>query len=110
MNETQFKTKVEKFLEEEKCWYIKYWGGGGFTKSGIPDILACCKGHFFGIELKVHPNKPSKLQEHVLTNIDDAGGVAIVLYPEDFEEFKKLVRELKHTSTIRTAHEPFLYN
>lgn len=46
MNETGFKKKVEQFLEDEGFWYIKYWGGGGFTKSGIPDILACIHGHF----------------------------------------------------------------
>jgi prophage antirepressor-like protein len=29
-----------KFLRVQNIWYVKYWGGGQFTKAGIPDILA----------------------------------------------------------------------
>lgn len=106
INESDFKKKVEKFLEDEGFWYIKYWGGGGFTKSGIPDILACVHGHFFGIELKVRPNKPTKLQWYHLDKIEAAEGIAIVLYPEDFEIFKNLCRKLQ--PTIKTESERFL--
>ena len=29
--EKQFENKVKKFLENEKCWFIKYWGGAAYT-------------------------------------------------------------------------------
>ena len=60
--EKQFENKVKKFLENEKCWFIKYWGGAAYTKSGIPDLLICCNGYFLGIELKGEHGKPSELQ------------------------------------------------
>ena len=50
--EKNFENKVKDFLKKEGCWYVKYWGGGQYTKKGVPDILACCNGRFIGIEVK----------------------------------------------------------
>ena len=42
--------KVKDFLKARGSWNLKYWAGGGFTKAGVPDILACVDGYFFGID------------------------------------------------------------
>ena len=93
--EKNFENRVKKFLEDEGCWYVKYWGGGAFTKAGIPDILACCDGYFLGIELKAPKGKPSELQLKMLEKIIRSNGLAILLYPKDFIDFKCFIRELK---------------
>ena len=85
--EKNFENKVKKFLEENGCYYIKHFSNA-FTKSGIPDILACCDGYFLGIEVKAENGKPSPLQIHNLQKIDESGGFAILLYPQDFDFFK----------------------
>lgn len=51
--EKNFENKIKGFLKDHGCWFLKYWGGAAYTKSGIPDILACCNGKFLGIEVKV---------------------------------------------------------
>lgn len=89
--EKQFENKVKKFLKDNQCWLLKYWGGAAYTKSGIPDILVCCKGRFMGVELKAPNGKPSDLQIYNLRQIDKAGGLAILLYPKDYDLFKRLV-------------------
>ncbi|MCQ2308089.1 MAG: VRR-NUC domain-containing protein [Bacteroidales bacterium] len=89
--EKQFENKVKKFLKDRGCYQIKYWGGGTFTKSGVPDILCCCNGVFLGIELKGPTGKPSEIQLHHLRKIEDAGGFAVLLYPKHFELFKNMV-------------------
>lgn len=89
--EKNFENKIKKFLEEKNCWFLKYWGGAAYTKSGIPDLLVCCNGYFLGIEVKAPNGKPSPLQIHNLKKIDEAGGFAILLYPKDFELFKNFV-------------------
>lgn len=94
-SEKNFENKVKSFLKEEGCWFLKYWGGGQFTKEGIPDILCCCNGQFMGIEIKAPNGKPSLLQIYNLKKIDEAGGFGILLYPKDFEDFKKLVKAIK---------------
>lgn len=42
--EKNFENRVKDFLKDMGCWQLKYWGGAVFTKSGIPDLLVCCKG------------------------------------------------------------------
>ena len=60
--EKDFENKVKKFLKDEGCYFIKYWGGAAYTQKGIPDLLICCAGFFLGIELKSEKGKPSELQ------------------------------------------------
>lgn len=92
--EKNFENKVKKFLQDSGCWFVKYWGGGQFTKAGIPDILCCCNGFFIGIEVKASNGKPSELQIHNLKKIDEAGGFGILLYPDDFEIFKDMIESI----------------
>lgn len=89
--EKNFEKKVKLFLKDNGCWFLKYWGGAAYTKSGIPDLLVCCKGRFMGVELKAPKGKPSDLQIYNLRQIDKAGGVAVLLYPKDYDLFKRLV-------------------
>ena len=106
-----FENKVKKYLSSlNKCWYTKIWGGG-YQKAGIPDLLACINGVFFSIELKGSKGRPSDLQKWNTKNINGAGGIGIILYPEGFEEFKDLVQEViqcnSHTAVLnasRCAH------
>lgn len=99
--EKNLENRVKKFLTEQSCWYIKYWGGGGYTKSGIPDLLICCNGVFLGVELKASKGKPSDLQKHQIRQIRKAGGMAFTLYPNEFEEFKKLIFNLNSSPVQR---------
>ena len=93
--EKNFENKVKKFLKDNGAWLLKYWGGAAYTKSGIPDLLVCLNGWFLGIEIKASNGKPSDLQLYHLRGIKKAGGIAVLLYPDDFENFKKLIEKLK---------------
>lgn len=92
--EKDLENKVKQYLKENGCWFIKYWGGGGYTKSGIPDLLVCCNGIFVAVELKAPKGRPTELQMKKLHEIKDSGGLAILLYPKDLELFKNLIRAL----------------
>ena len=113
--EKQFENKVKLFLKGNGCWFLKYWGGASYTKSGIPDILVCCKGRFIGVETKAPKGKPSDLQIYNLRQIDKAGGIAVLLYPKDYDLFKKLVedpndRELYEILKSRWKHFESIIN
>lgn len=84
---------VMKLIEDHGGWSIKYWAGSKFTKNGIPDILACIDGYFFGIEDKAENGQPKLLQLKNLEWIRQAGGYGILLYPDQFENFKKFIGE-----------------
>lgn len=104
--EKNFENRIKKFLEEQGCWFIKYWGGAAYTKSGIPDLLVCCNGYFIGIEVKASKGKPSELQLYNIRKINEACGIAIVLYPNQFDDFKYMIQCLidgKDMEAWRTA-------
>ena len=72
-------------------WYTKIWGGG-FQKSGIPDIICCVNGVMLAVEVKASNGRPSELQKLNISRINKSGGVAVFLYPEGFEQFKELLK------------------
>lgn len=75
-------------------------GGGQFTRAGVPDLLVCCNGRFLGVEIKAENGKPSELQEYHQRLIEAAGGIALILYPKDFDLFKELIRKLKNDDQL----------
>ena len=87
--EKNFENKVKTYLKNYVCWFLKYWGGASYTKSGIPDLLVSSDGCFLGIEVKADKGEPSLLQLYNLRKIRESGGYGILLYPKDFEQFKK---------------------
>ena len=93
-SEKSFETQIKKFLDAEGCWFLKVWGGG-FQKSGIPDLLICCNGYFVAVEVKGDRGRASELQRYHLDQIKKAGGAGLILYPKDFDEFKTLIKKLK---------------
>ena len=89
MTENQFQTKVIKYLRS-KGYYVLNMPGSSQQRKGTPDLIVCINGTFWGIEL----NKPSPLQLHALKEIDNAGGIAIVLYEDQFDSFKKKLEDM----------------
>lgn len=88
--EKQFENRLKKFLEDEGCWFVKFFANA-YTKIGIPDILCCCNGHFLAIEVKAPKGKPSELQKWNVRKIKESG-YGVILYPDQFEDFKMMVK------------------
>ena len=93
--EKRFENRVKKFLESQGCWFVKFFANA-YTKSGIPDILVCCNGYFIGVEIKAPNGKPSPLQKRNIKKIYESGGIGVVLYPDQFDYFKELIRHLQN--------------
>ena len=91
--EKNFENRLKKFLEDEGCWCIKFFANA-YTKSGIPDLLINCSGYFVAVEVKAQNGKPSELQKWNIKKILDGYGIAMVLYPDQFDDFKEVVRLL----------------
>ena len=77
MNEaTLRKTIVRSLRQYSGWWYITH--GGQFQQGGLPDIIGCYAGWFYGLEVKL-PGKEHTLTErqaHTLMKIKQAGGRA----------------------------------
>lgn len=114
--EKSFETKLKEWLESQgiyalgtpkqemtvpPCGYWeKRWGGGKYTKAGLPDMHIVVKGISLEVELKAPNGRLSELQKQKLNQISDSGCIAVVLYPKDFEKFKDMVRLIKKYNLV----------
>lgn len=83
--EHRVKRRVTEQLKALGAYYF-FPTTGGYGSSGVPDIVGCLNGRFFGIECKAGKNKPTKLQLKNLTEIKEAGGIALVINEENLAD------------------------
>ena len=132
--EKSFENKLKRYLESLGCYnfgtpkhqmkepiigyYEKRWGGGQFSKSGLPDIHMVLHNCSVELELKAPNGVPSAIQLKNLSMITEAGCLGYVLvekatsvikiknyilehYPEysnveviDFENLKVIIKNI----------------
>ena len=85
--ETLFKEKVVKRLAKIPNLYCRKIQQVSIR--GTLDLIICYRGKFFAWELKVGDNKPDNLQQYEISWIQEAGGIARVVTPDNFEESLK---------------------
>lgn len=83
--EAKVKKKVVAVLKDMGAYYF-YPVTGGYGQSGVPDVVGCYQGMFFGIECKAGKNKPTALQQMNLDNISKQGGLALVINEDNIDE------------------------
>jgi Holliday junction resolvase len=79
VKEQDYQRKIVKLLESKGAYVVKVITA---SKKGVPDVIACYKGHFIAIEVKTPNtmNNVSPLQQYNLKTINDAGGYALVAW------------------------------
>jgi hypothetical protein len=77
--EAKVKKSIKEFLDSLgfDCWYFMTHMSG-FGRKGIPDIIGCYRGLYFGIEVKSEVGVCSPWQTNELRKIRQAGGIGIV--------------------------------
>tara|TARA_R100001126_G_C4853959_1_gene163503 strand:+ start:321 stop:620 length:300 start_codon:yes stop_codon:yes gene_type:complete len=91
--EAKVKKKVVRILKEADAYYF-YPVTGGFGRSGVPDVVACYKGRFIGIECKAGKNKPTPLQQKNLDDITKEGGLAYVINEDNVNLVEVVIQKL----------------
>lgn len=90
--ESTITNNIMKYLRSlDKCFCWKEHGGM-YGSAGIPDIICCYYGQFLAFEVKRRGNKPTKLQEKTIAEIQAAGGQAYVVHSVD--EVKEIIKEV----------------
>jgi len=88
--EVAVKKKIKALLEKHGAYYFTPVTSG-FGSSGVPDFVACIKGKFIGIEAKAGKGKTTALQDKNLTQIMNAGGVAVIVNESGLENLQLLL-------------------
>lgn len=86
--EKDFQKQVIKMIKHEfpSMWFYK--ASDRFI-TGIPDIVGCCAGRMWAVELKVQKNKPTELQQYTMEKMRAAG--ALVIWSNDIEEIRRFL-------------------
>jgi len=90
--EGKVKKKVVDILKKHKIYYF-FPATGGYGRSGVPDIVCCANGRFLALECKANGNNPTALQAREIENINDAGGIAVVVRDTDVELLEKFLKD-----------------
>jgi Holliday junction resolvase len=93
--ESHEKAEIKKYLDSIGAWYFLPYMAG-FGKAGVPDICACIKGEFWGIEVKREGKEPTRLQRTRMEEIEQAGGYSTAGTAE------MVIREIK---AVRREHD-----
>lgn len=91
--EGKVKKQVKKILDDVGAYHFSPMTAG-YGRSGVPDIIACYKGKFIGIECKASKNEPTLLQKHNMKLINQSGGLSIVVNEGNIESLLTLVKEI----------------
>lgn len=91
--EAKVKKRVVNVLKENGAYYF-FPATGGYGRSGVPDIVGCYRGLFFGIECKAGSNKPTALQEAEMRKIREANGITLVVNEENVDDVKIMLRDI----------------
>lgn len=84
--ETRRQRNIQRQLRERyggRIWLFKTHGNE-FVPEGLPDLIGCLDGRFFGFEVKEPDGEVSEAQWEEISDILAAGGIAGVI--ETFTE------------------------
>jgi Holliday junction resolvase len=92
--EKKVKQTIAKVLKEMGAYYF-FPATGGYGRSGVPDIVGCYEGKFFGIECKAGKNTTTALQKLELEKIEKSAGIAMVVNEDNVATFKEVLQKSK---------------
>jgi Holliday junction resolvase len=101
--EKKVKLKVRAILDWHDDVYYFTPMSGGYGRSGVPDIVGCYKGVFFGIECKANGGKPTALQVKNLTQIIKAGGKATIINENNLEDVRLMLSTIDYESDQKNS-------
>lgn len=100
--EALFQKRVQRFLEKlPRTFAIKVQQK---ARKGDPDLIICVAGHYVAMELKASEKaKITALQIHKLQTIANAGGLAMVVCPENWAVATRFLEKLLVTPQHRVG-------
>ena len=83
MKESDIVKAILRYLKTVPGCFAWKEHGGMYGTAGIPDVICCYDGRFYGFEVKTEDGRPTKLQEVTIRKILNAGGTALVVRSVD---------------------------
>ena len=103
--ERKVKDRVTALLRECGAYYF-FPPANGFGRAGVPDIIGCYRGQFLAIECKAGKNKATRLQLREIENINNAGGIALVVNEHNINEIETILSQLEKQHDRQNSKGP----
>ena len=97
--ENNITKRIKDFLKSKNIWHVKYFANA-FTAVGVPDILACVKGHFVGIEVKTDIGRLSEIQKYQADKITNKSKEG-----EDYETYQSIYNKVKEAFELEKVNK-----
>lgn len=83
MKEADIVRAILRYLKTVPGCFAWKEHGGMYGTAGIPDVICCLGGRFYGFEVKTEVGRPTDLQKATIRKIWAAGGTALVVRSVD---------------------------
>ena len=83
MKESDIVKAIIKYLRSLTDCFCWKEHGGMYGTAGIPDVICCYRGRFYGFEVNTDTGEPTELQKATIRKIQKAGGTALVVRSVD---------------------------
>lgn len=83
MKETDITKSILNYLKSVNNCFAWKEHGDMYGKAGIPDVIACIDGKFYGFEVKTDTGVATGLQKSTIRKINNAGGTALIVRSVD---------------------------
>lgn len=90
------KKRIKSYIESIGGYWILVQGGA-FSKPGDPDIVACVKGRFVGIEAKTSDGKIREIQKVRAEQITRSGGLHV--FARSVEDVRDILEDAELLET-----------
>ena len=91
--ESKVKARIHAALKAAGAYAVNYIGGQ-YANNGTPDILGVLDSRFIAVEAKAGKGRPTALQLKALRQIDEAGGLALVINESNLEYLKECLQDV----------------
>ena len=91
--ESKVKARIHAALKAAGAYAVNYIGGQ-YANNGTPDILGVLDSRFIAVEAKAGRGRPTALQLKALRQIDEAGGLALVINESNLEYLKECLQDV----------------
>ncbi len=105
--ETKLQEKIKKHLQKTfgGIWHKIH--GGPFQRSGIGDIIGCCQGYYFNLEVKQDKKgpkyEPTEIQQNQIDEVNNNGGCGACV--KSIEQAEQVVRSYLECKAIQIPKE-----
>ena len=92
--ESKVKASIKKVLAKHGVYYVMPIGSG-YGNAGVPDFICNVNGKFLAIEAKAGRGQCTALQEKNLKQINEGGGVGIVIREDSIDYLEGTIKLMR---------------